>query len=177
MSISDFQPYADDVYMEVFDGVKQRVSWTKQLWSDIIQLLWHVRADEETDETMQLEVSRQIRGFVSDIVDVIGGKKTALKYRMYSASDDNVMAWLNNIVPNHRWQHIKLGSSLTFAISRTHDSRRATVQVHYNGLALQLLNCEQPVCSIQEFYKHLSTVLYTGNLEAACARNLNNFLN
>jgi len=118
-------------------------------------------------------------------------------YRLYSAHDTNVANFLRLFNPSLNFTVVPYASNIYFEVYRTMDIpyhksnfftwERFTVDKKYmgfqvrmvfNGTPLILEGCNgQEYCSIEDFKKYMTKILYQGDLKEACFQPVPNMEN
>ena len=121
-----------------------------------------------------LYVTKQIHSAFNDIVEyAINAEHTVPdsvpKYRLYSAHDTNIDAWVNQINPSYDLVNIPFASALYFELYRTIDTNDISIRTVFNGKPLYLEKCQgREYCPLNMWLQQMNTVLYQGNMREAC---------
>lgn len=170
LTVHDLAGYADMVFSEAFEGVKQKVEWIQQ-WNNIMALLDSLLLNPYSEYARQLMVTKQLIKPVSEIQEIIlgSGTYTGPKYRLYSAHDTNIANILKQINPTFSWHGIRYASNIYFEVHQDIIRKTYHIKVMYNGQPLILEECKKVICEADEFlFQMQSQLTYFNELRDDC---------
>lgn len=92
-----------------------------------------------------------------------------MKFRLLSAHDSNVAAWITALNPTLNWGDIAFSEALHLELYDLDGD--FFVRLVLNGIPLALENCGGKLyCTIEEFSDQLNEVLFKGDLRSACSQ-------
>ena len=175
MTFKDVEHYSDMVFAEHFEGYPAKVNFTTDEWADVAIQLKASLHNVYTDYARLLDTSHQSRGALKDIMGVAYGNSTDTppKYKLYSAHDSNIAAWLDVLEPAYQWQGIRYAANIQFEVyfKKNTTERDVMIVTRYNGRPLSLEGCESNICSADKFFEHMNKFRYQGDLKEACAKD------
>ena len=146
MTYQHFERFGDIAFAEKFEGINQKVNWTDTQWSELETMLDSNLLDVLNKQARSLYITQQLRGPLADIKSLIEGKSPSVKYRLYSAHDDNIANMLVQLNPTFKWLGIRYASNIKFEVYERSDSS-FMIYVIYNGKPLQLEKCAMIFCT------------------------------
>jgi hypothetical protein len=167
LSMWSLVEYADKIFFEVFEKAKGPFVWfSRQEWHDINRLITSWTEQQHTPYSHQILVTAEIRKMLIDFQNVLDNKP-APKYRLYSAHDSSVAAWINVLAPTVNWGDIGLSEPFNFELYEL--KAKWYVRAVLNGTPLELEKCGgKNYCTFEEFNEQLTWRLYPGDLQKAC---------
>lgn len=105
-----------------------------------------VLLDIATKRSRELGVTHEMRGVVNDIKQLLFDGPTSIKYRVYSAHDSNIAAWLAQFAPTYEWHGIPYAANIHIELYES-ENRTKWVQFRYNGTPLKLEACQHTICA------------------------------
>lgn len=157
-------------FAEKFEGLDQHHNWSSPDWDELKVQLDANLLNVMSPRARLLYVSQQLRGPLADLKAIADGKQPPLKYRLYSAHDDNIANWLVQLNPSFKWLGINYASQIKVEVYQEKATQRLKVQMVYNGKTLKLEKCRRTLCTMKEFTTQMETYsLASSDLPEACA--------
>ena len=152
--------YADIVFSERFEGIKQKVDWSLH-WDNIKALLDSVLLNPYSNYARNLMITKQLMAPITEIQEITMGigAYTGPKYRLYSAHDTNIANVLKQINPTFVWHGILYASNIYFEVYKDKNSGAHSIRTMYNGKPLILETCKQEFCTPDQFMFQMQSQL------------------
>lgn len=100
---------------------------------------------------------------------IAAGEELPVKFRLYSAHDENIANWLVQLNPGFNWLGIQFASQIKIEVYQVRNEDQFFVQMLYNGAPLRLEMCWSTLCSMEEFFDQMDKFsLPSSEIEAAC---------
>mmetsp|Transcript_16335 Transcript_16335/g.27633 ORF Transcript_16335/g.27633 Transcript_16335/m.27633 type:complete len:385 (-) Transcript_16335:45-1199(-) len=170
--------YADALFSERFEGVRQKRDWTEEEEFKINNTLKYQLLNPFTSYARKLMISKLLEKPIMEIEALAGiskSKEHIPYHRIYSAHDTQVANVLAQIAPDFSFDYIPYASNIFFQLrSLASDPTQFYVKTVYNGVALKLKECDgKELCGVQDFLKSMKDFLIInedGLLQELCSK-------